>query len=151
MSENLIIGLVTMSVCLAIQCVVAGLMYDFLIHLERKQLIKTNLLAVSSLLLAIMLIMLGGNLLQITIWSGLFMVCGEFEDFATAFYHSVVNFSTLGYGDLVMSEKRRIPGALEAANGVLMFGLTTSILFLVLNEMVKREWKRRLIREGSPE
>jgi hypothetical protein len=98
-----------------------------------------------------MLIMLGGNLLQITIWGWLFIACGEFKEFATAFYHSVVNFSTLGYGDLVMSEKRRILGALEAANGVLMFGLTTSILFLVLNELIKREWKRRLIREESPE
>ena len=151
MSENFIIGLVTMAVCLAIQCVVVGLMFDFLIYLERKQLIKTNLLAVSSLLLTIMLIMLGGNLLQITIWGGLFLACGEFKEFATAFYHSVVNFSTLGCGDLVMSEKRRILGALEAANGVLMFGLTTSILFLVLNELMKREWKRRLIREGSSE
>ena len=77
------------------------------------------------------------------------MACGEFKEFATAFYHSVVNFTTLGYGDLVMSEKRRILGALEAANGVLMFGLTTSILFVILNELVKREWNRRLIREGS--
>ncbi len=102
MSENLIIGLVTMSGCLAIQCVVAGLMFDLLLHLEKKQMIKTGLLAVSSLLLAIMLIMLIGNLIQITIWGGVFRACGEFENFATAFYHSVVNFTTLGYGDLVM-------------------------------------------------
>ena len=79
------------------------------------------------------------------------MACGEFKDFATAFYHSVVNFTTLGYGDLVMSEKRRILGALEAANGVLMFGLTTSILFVVLNELVSREWDKRLRKGESPE
>ena len=79
------------------------------------------------------------------------MACGEFKDFATAFYHSVVNFTTLGYGDLVMSEKRRILGALEAANGVLMFGLTTSISFVVLNELVNREWNKRLRTKGSPE
>ena len=151
MSENLIIGLVTMSVCLTIECVGVAIMYEILLHLERKQMIKTTLLGVSSLLLTVMLIMLIGNLLQITIWGGVFMACGEFKDFATAFYHSVVNFTTLGYGDLVMSEKRRILGALEAANGVLMFGLTTSISFVVLNELVNREWKKRLRTKGSPE
>jgi hypothetical protein len=90
-----------------------------------------------------MLIMLAGNLLQITIWAEVFVVCREFEAFSTAFYHSVVNFSTLGYGDLVMSPARRLLGALEAANGVLMFGLTTGFLFMILSELMQREWERR--------
>ncbi len=54
MSGNLIIGLVTMSVCLAIECVGVGIMYNILLHLEKKQMIKTTLLGVSSLLLAVM-------------------------------------------------------------------------------------------------
>jgi hypothetical protein len=144
MSENLILGCVTMAAGLAIQCVIVGILFDILIDLEEKQIIKTTLLGMSSLLIAVMLIMLAGNLLQITLWGGVFFACGEFEDFSTAFYHSVVNFTTLGYGDLVMSEERRLLGALEAANGVLMFGLTTSFLFVVLNELVNREWDRRI-------
>ena len=144
MSENLIIGCVTIAVCLAIQCVVVGTLFEILLALERKQIIKTTLFGVSSLLIGVLLIMLAGNLLQITLWAGLFFACDEFEDLATAFYHSVVNFSTLGYGDLVMSEKRRLLGALEAANGVLMFGLTTSFLFLVLSELASREWNKRI-------
>ena len=80
---------------------------------------------------------------------GLFFVFGEFTDFATAFYHSVVNFTTLGYGDLVMSEDGRLVGALEAANGVLMFGLTTAILFAVLDALIKRAMASRLRWTGS--
>jgi hypothetical protein len=79
----------------------------------------------------------------------LFFACGEFADFATAFYHSAVNFSTLGYGDLVMSEQRRLLGALEAANGVLMFGLTTGVLYTVLNALMRRAWERRPGRDGE--
>ena len=100
---------------------------------------------------AIMPLMLVGNLLQITIWGGVYIACGEFMDFATAFYHSVVNFTTLGYGDLVMSEKRRVLGSLEAANGVLMFGLATSVLFVILHDLIDLEWTRRLHKVGSPE
>ncbi len=144
MSENLIIGCVTMAICLSIQCFVVGIMFEILLSMERKQMIKTTLFGVSSLLVAILLIMFAGNLLQIILWAGLFYASGEFKDFVTAFYHSVVNFTTLGYGDLVMSDKRRLLGALEAANGVLMFGLTTSFLFVVLNELLNREWDRRI-------
>ena len=144
MSGNLIIGLVTMAVCLAIQCFIVGILFEMLIALEKKQRIRTSLFWVSSILIGVMLIMLAGNLLQITLWAGLFFNCGEFKDFATAFYHSVVNFTTLGYGDIVMSEKRRLLGALEAGNGGLMFALTASFLFLLLSELVNREWDKRL-------
>ena len=71
-------------------------------------------------------------------WAILFLWLGEFEDFATAFYHSTVNFTSLGYGDIVMSEERRLLGALEAANGVLMFGLSAGAILSVMNGMFNR-------------
>jgi len=140
MGENLIIGFITMAVCLSIQCVVIGAMLDAIIVLEKRGIIRLTLFGVSSLLVAVMLMMLAGNLVQITLWAGLFFAFNEFADFATAFYHSVVNFSTLGYGDIVMSDKRRLLGALEAANGVLMFGLTTGFLYTVLSGLLQRYW-----------
>ena len=140
MGENLIIGFITMAVCLSIQCVVIGAMLDAIIVLEKRGIIRLTLFGVSSLLVAVMLMMLAGNLIQITLWAGLFFTFGEFKDYATASYHSVVNFATLGYGDIVMSEKRRLLGALEAANGVLMFGLTTGFLYTVLSGLLQRYW-----------
>ena len=144
MGENLIIGFITMAVCLSIQCVVIGAMLDAIIVLEKRGIIRLTLFGVSSLLVAVMLIMLAGNLIQITLWAGLFFAFGEFTDFATAFYHSVVNFATLGYGDIVMSDKRRLLGALEAANGVLMFGLTTGFLYTVLSGLLQRYWDEQI-------
>lgn len=141
---NLILGFATMVLCLAIQCVVVSILLRFLFALERKRLVKTTLIGMSGLLIVVMLVMLSGNILQITLWAWLFVFFGEFEQFTTAFYHSVVNFTTLGYGDLVMSKKSRLLGALEAANGVLMFGLTTSVLFAVLRALTHRAWNERL-------
>jgi len=144
MGGNLVIGFVTMAVCLAIQCLIVGAMLDGLVFLEKRGMIRHTLIGVSSLLVSSMLIMLAGNLIQITLWAGLFFAYGEFADFATAFYHSVVNFSTLGYGDLVMSPHRRLLGALEAANGVLMFGLTTGFLYTILSVLLERYWDEQL-------
>jgi len=49
-----------------------------------------------------------------------------------------VNFTSLGYGDIVMSEKWRLLGALEAGNGVLMFGLSASTILSIMNALFAR-------------
>lgn len=144
MNGNLIIGCATMAVCLAIQCVFVSILLRVLITIEKKWSIKTSLVNMSFLLITVMLTMLIGNLFQISLWAGLFCLFGEFNNYAEAFYHSAVNFTTLGYGDMVMSEKWRLLGALEAANGVLMFGLTTGLIFTVLNELAHRKWNQRI-------
>jgi voltage-gated potassium channel Kch len=83
------------------------------------------------------------------LWAGLFLVLGEFPTFETAFYHSVVNFTTLGYGDVVMSEEKRLLGALEAANGVLMIGLTSAFLFSILYQLMERQWNTRIVKTSD--
>jgi hypothetical protein len=69
---------------------------------------------------------------EINLWAILFMMCGEFRYFGTALYHSAVNYSTLGYGDIVMSPKWRMLGPIEAANGALLFGVSTAMIFAVI-------------------
>jgi hypothetical protein len=44
------------------------------------------------------------------------MAAGEFEAFRRRFYHLAVNYTTLGYGDLVMSERWQLLGPQEAAS-----------------------------------
>jgi len=152
MVQNLLVGVVTMTACLTIQALVVGLLLKALFALESRQLINLKLLGASLLLLAVMLGLFVGNLLQIALWAALFYWHGEFDGFGVAFYHSVVNFTTLGYGDLVMSEGNRILGALEALNGVLMIGITTGFLFMVLTNLMQRAWKRQTAEhEASPE
>jgi len=80
---------------------------------------------------------LAAHLAEIAVWAVLFMVCGEFRDFGTAYYHSAVNYTTLGYGDLIMTPRWRMLGPLEAANGMLMFGVTTALVFAVIQRLVR--------------
>lgn len=77
----------------------------------------------------IIVLSLVAHLIEIALWAAVFMMCGEFHEFGIAFYHSAVNYTTLGYGDLIMSPKWRLLGPLEAANGILMFGVSTAMIF----------------------
>jgi hypothetical protein len=87
--------------------------------------------------------LLGGaaHLLEITIWALVFVFCGEFAQFAGAFYHSAVNYTTLGYGDVVMTPSWRLLGPLEAADGMLMFGVSTAIIVSVIQLMVRTRFR----------
>ena len=77
------------------------------------------------------------HLLEIAVWAVLFLLCGEFPEFGTAYYHSAVNYTTLGYGDVIMTPSWRLLGPLEAANGALMFGVSTAIIFAVLQRLIE--------------
>jgi voltage-gated potassium channel Kch len=86
----------------------------------------------------VMLFMLFGNFLQMAIWAGLFVVLNEFQSFSQAMYFSGVTFATLGYGDLVLSPARQLLSALEAANGILMFGVSTAVMTAALSDTLKQ-------------
>ena len=65
---------------------------------------------------------------------------------ATALYFSAVNFATLGYGDIVMSERWRLLGPLEAANGILMFGVSTAVMTAAVMDVIKSS---RALKQGD--
>ena len=146
MLPALLIGSLALTVNLLIQIAAIVAVIRYLLHLidtNRLQFaVRTDIKVMSTVLLVLFF----GHLVQFTTWAILFLVLGEFGDFETAFYHSVVNFTSLGYGDIVMSEKWRLLGALEAANGILMFGLTTSTFVALMNRLFKRRKSRVMAR-----
>ncbi len=77
------------------------------------------------------------HLIEIGCWAALFIFCGEFAEFGTAYYHSAVNYTTLGYGDVIMTPSWRMLAPLEAANGMLMFGVSTAIVFAVIQRLIQ--------------
>ena len=90
-----------------------------------------------------MVVLMLGNFVQIVIWGVLFIFLGEFSELYEAVYHSAVNFTSLGYGDIVMSKRWKLMGPLEAANGVLMFGMTSAALMAILQQLIKVELDNR--------
>ena len=77
------------------------------------------------------------HIVEVALWGVLFIICGEFPDFGTAFYHSAVNYTSLGYGDVVMTPAWRLLGPCETANGMLLFGITTAMVFTVIQRLVE--------------
>ena len=125
MLPALLIGSLALIVNMLIQVIAVALVIGYLLRRLDEGRMSSGRLTEISLLGVVLLLLFTGHALQFASWAVLFVWLGEFSDFETAFYHSVVNFTSLGYGDIVMSEKWRLLGALEAANGILMFGLSS--------------------------
>jgi hypothetical protein len=64
---------------------------------------------------------------------------------ADVLYFAFVNYTTLGYGDVVPVERWRLLGPMAAMNGVLLFGWSTAVIFEVL-----RQAMRSRHRSGDP-
>ena len=69
--------------------------------------------------------------LESMLWAGLYLMVGALPTMSEALYFSLVTFTTLGYGDITLHEQRRMLGAFQAANGILMFGWATAIIVAV--------------------
>jgi voltage-gated potassium channel len=62
-----------------------------------------------------------------------------FANWESAFYFSATSYSTVGYGDLVLQQTWRVTGPLEGLTGVLMCGLSASLLFAIVTRLVERD------------
>lgn len=84
----------------------------------------------------VMLITAAAHLTQIAFWSVALLLCGAISDFEKAFYFSAQNYTALGYGDILLPDRWRLLGPLEAINGLLFFGLSTALLFAIISRLI---------------
>jgi hypothetical protein len=141
---NFLIGLPLMLLCLIVQVTLAfWCIHYYVQHPSPVGSGQGFLLGIRPLIVATLALMVG-TLVQISLWGGLFLWLGEFDQPYDAIYHSAVNFTSLGYGDIVMSRERKLLGPLEAVNGVLMLGMSAATLMAIVQHMVT------MLREARP-
>jgi len=128
--------LVTMSIQIAALVYVLHYLFNLLDSSENRYFNKLQTTYVISI---VMMTLFVGHIVQVAIWAVVFMRVGEFGDFNTAFYHSMVYFASLGYGDIVMSASWRLLGAIEASAGVLMFGVSAGVMLSVMSRILTKD------------
>jgi hypothetical protein len=65
------------------------------------------------------------------------MWIGGLPDLESATYFSLTSYTTVGYGDVVLPERWRLLGPIEAAVGILMLGWSTGILVAVIGTIYR--------------
>jgi len=91
------------------------------------------------------------HLAEAAIWGLFFFYRRLFEDFETSLYFSIVSYTTIGYGDVVLPQRWRLLGGIEGISGVLLCGLSTAFVFAVVNAVfqIRLEQQRAAMQEAS--
>ena len=77
-------------------------------------------------------------------WAGLYVALGAVPGYATAMLYSLSAITTYGHAEVYLAPRWQLMGAVEALNGLLLFGLTTAFLYGHL----QRVWPLRHEREA---
>lgn len=81
------------------------------------------------------LVVLGIITAGVWIWAFAFYGLGIFETLEEAVYFSLVSYTTLGFGDVLLEKEWRLLSGMAAANGLLNFGLLTALLVEALRHI----------------
>jgi Ion channel len=91
---------------------------------------------VNAMVGTIVILMLA-HVAEVVVWSLAYAVADVAPQGTDLLYFAFVNYTTLGYGDVVPAERWRLIGPITALNGVLMIGWSTAVIFEVLRTAVR--------------
>ncbi|KQY75440.1 potassium channel family protein [Brevundimonas sp. Root1423] len=136
---SIVMGLLAMSACLALQASTLTYAVRYFAWVGTRDKGRSPSHVAFIQLSTLMGCLMVGTMIQILIWAVLYRVTGLLDDFETAAYFSGVTFTTLGYGDVLLTGRLRFLAPFQAASGVMMFGLSTAaLLAAVQREIGKR-------------
>ena len=72
---------------------------------------------------------------EATVWGFAYRLLGALPDFKTAMLYSLSAMTTYGHANLYLTAHWQLMGALEALDGMLLFGLTTAFLFAMIQNV----------------
>lgn len=87
------------------------------------------------LVAAVSIWMLGVITASVWIWAGAYYALGTFATLEESVYFSIVMFTTLGLGDIILPTEWRILSGMEAANGFINFGLLSALFIEALRQV----------------
>ena len=75
------------------------------------------------------------SLIEVAAWAATYLSIDAIVGLEKAVYFSMVTYTTLGYGDVLLDENWRVLASYQAANGIIMFGWTTAIVIYAIRQV----------------
>ena len=118
---------------------VIGLVYINERVIRAKQFVirrRSFLLGLSIVLGAATLVAIVLHAIEAAIWALVYQALGALPDSKSALLYSLSAMTTYGHEHLDLAKHWMLMGALEALNGMILFGLTTAFLYGMIRELL---------------
>jgi hypothetical protein len=91
-----------------------------------------------SVMIATVSVLMIAHASEVFVWALAYALVNAAPSSADLVYFAFVNYTTLGYGDIIPVELWRLIGPMTAMNGVLLFGWSTAVIFEVLRRALMK-------------
>jgi hypothetical protein len=81
-------------------------------------------------------VLMAAHFAEVLVWSLTYAIVSAAPTGTDLIYFAFVNYTTLGYGDVMPVERWHLLGPMTAMNGVLLFGWSTAVIFEVLRNVL---------------
>jgi hypothetical protein len=95
-------------------------------------------LFLTGIMVANVLVLMAAHTAEVAVWALSYRVLDAVPPGTSTFYFAFVNYTTLGYGDVVPVREWQLLGPATAMNGVLLFGWSTAVIFEVLRRALAK-------------
>ena len=92
----------------------------------------------AAVMIPIVTVLMATHAAEVMIWAGAYALVDAAPANVRLVYFAFVNYTTLGYGDVLPVERWQLLGPITAMNGVLMFGWSTAVIFEILRRTIER-------------
>jgi voltage-gated potassium channel len=131
-------GLLLVILTLWLQSVGMGALVKWTRHAAQRDLHALTVFRSAGLVVQLTTAVIALHGLEISLWASFYRwVC--FPSWDLAFYFSASSYSTLGCGDVTLPSTWRTFGPVESLVGVLMCGVSVSLLFAIVTRLISRE------------
>jgi hypothetical protein len=69
------------------------------------------------------------------VWAAAYLLLGALPDTHSAVLYSLNAITTYGHANIMLEPRWQLMGALEALNGILLFGLTTAFMYAMIQQV----------------
>ena len=95
-------------------------------------------LLLACVMIATVLVLMVAHTCEVAVWALAYLLVNAAPAGSGLLYFAFVNYTTLGYGDILHVKDWHILGPVTPMNGVLLFGWSTAVIFEVLRRTMAR-------------
>lgn len=135
LTQQILWGSLYLGICLSLQIVLMGVAAGFLNHVADRLRTMNQTIFNSLALLSALVFIVVSHTAQVWLWASVFVWNDVLEGWNTAVYFSLVTYTALGYGDIVLGPGLRIFAVFASVTGLLGFGISTAFLVALMGRL----------------
>ncbi|MCV2891251.1 potassium channel family protein [Ruegeria aquimaris] len=133
--QQIMWGSLYLGICFVIEIVLLAWCTLWIAHLAERFRHWTRGLRTAGIITVSLVFIVLAHTIQVWLWAGVWVWFDVLTEWNDALYFSLVTYTTLGYGDIVLGPGLRIFAAFSAVAGLLAFGLSTAFLVALMTRV----------------